>query len=128
MSGEKTEKPTEKRKREARKEGRIARTPDLGSWGGLLIASIVLPMTVRNAMNVAEKLVHQVAKVIEDPDPTKAMKVMTGGLTDGALAVAPLVLGIMATGIVAAAAQGGLRPAMKLMKPDFKRLNPFSGL
>ncbi len=128
MSGEKTEKPTEKRKREARKEGRIARTPDLGSWGGLLVASTVLPMIVRNAMHVAEKVLYQTTGVIADPDPVKAMKVLENGLRAGATAIAPLVIGIMLTGVAAAAAQGGIRPAMKLLKPDFKRLNPFSGL
>jgi flagellar biosynthetic protein FlhB len=128
VSGEKTEKPTEKKKKEARKEGRIARTPDLGSWGGLLVASIVIPMVVRNAMHVAEKLVYQATGIIADPDPMKAAKVMTSGVLAGAGAVAPLVLGIMVTGLVLGAAQGGIRPAMKLLKPDFKRINPFSGL
>jgi flagellar biosynthetic protein FlhB len=128
MSGEKTEKPTEKRKREARKEGRIARTPDLGSWGGLLVASMLLPMLVRSAMKTAEKLLFLSTAVITDPDPTKAMKVMVTGLQDAATTVAPLALGMMATGVIAAAAQGGLRPAVKLLKPDFKRLNPLSGI
>ncbi|GII26150.1 EscU/YscU/HrcU family type III secretion system export apparatus switch protein [Planosporangium mesophilum] len=128
MSGEKTEKPTEKRKREARKEGQIPRTPDLGSWGGLLIASMLLPMLVRNTMKTAEKLFFLSAAVISDPDPGKAMKVMVTGLKDGAMTVAPLALGMLAVGIAATAAQGGLRPATKLLKPNFKRLNPFSGL
>jgi flagellar biosynthesis protein FlhB len=128
VSGEKTEKPTEKRKREARKEGRVARTPDLGSWGGLLVASVVLPMTVRNAMHAAEKVLYQTTDIIADPDPAKAMKVLESGLRAGATAIAPLVLGIMLTGLVAGAAQGGLRPALKLLKPDFKRLNPFTGI
>ncbi|MGC9669191.1 EscU/YscU/HrcU family type III secretion system export apparatus switch protein [Planosporangium sp. 12N6] len=128
MSGEKTEKPTEKRKREARREGRIARTPDLGSWGGLLIASVLVPMVVRSTMKTAEKVFLLSTAVISDPDPAKAMKVMATGLRDAATTVAPLALGMMATGILAAAAQGGLRPATKLLKPDFKRLNPFSGL
>jgi flagellar biosynthesis protein FlhB len=128
VSGEKTEKPTEKRKKEARKEGRIARTPDLGSWGGLLVASLVLPMIVRNGMHAAEKILYQTTAVIADPDPVKAMKVMESGLRAGATAVAPLALGMMLTGVLAATAQGGIRPAMKLLKPDFKRLNPFSGI
>ncbi|NJC71777.1 EscU/YscU/HrcU family type III secretion system export apparatus switch protein [Planosporangium thailandense] len=128
MSSEKTEKPTEKRKREARKEGRIPRTPDLGSWGGLLVASMLLPMAVRGTMQTAEKLLYQSVAVIGDPDPTKAMKLMGTGLQAVATTAAPLVLGIMATGIVAAAAQGGIRPAMKRLKPNFSRFNPLSGI
>jgi flagellar biosynthetic protein FlhB len=128
VSGEKTERPTEKRKREARKEGRIARTPDLGSWGGLLIASMLLPMLARSTMHTGEKLLFQSAAVITDPDPVKAMKLMVTGLQDAATTVAPLALCMMATGVVAAAAQGGLRPAAKRLKPELKRLNPLSGI
>ncbi|GAA1794818.1 EscU/YscU/HrcU family type III secretion system export apparatus switch protein [Planosporangium flavigriseum] len=128
MSGEKTEKPTEKKKREARKEGQIARTPDLGSWGGLLVASMLLPMLVRNIMDTTEKLFVQCTAVISDPDPGKAMKLLVTGLTDGAMTVAPLAFAMMATAIIAAAAQGALRPSSKLLKPDVKRLNPFTGI
>jgi flagellar biosynthetic protein FlhB len=128
VSGEKTEKPTEKKKREARKEGRVARTPDLGSWGGLFVASVLLPMIVRNGMQTAEKTLYQATAVMADPDPAKAMKVLVGGVQNAAITVAPLALAMMLTGVVAAAAQGGIRPAMKLLKPDFKRINPFSGI
>ena len=41
MSGEKTEKPTAQRKKQARRDGTIARTPDLGAWAGMLAASFV---------------------------------------------------------------------------------------
>jgi flagellar biosynthetic protein FlhB len=128
MSGEKTEQPTEKKKKEARKEGRVARTPDLGSWGGLLVASFIIPMIARNGMHAAEETLYQATAIMSDPDPAKAMKVMVSGVRAAATAVAPLALAVMLTGVGAAAAQGGIRPALKLLKPDFKRLNPFSGL
>ena len=35
-AGDRTEKPTPRKLRTARKEGRIARTPDLGAWVALL--------------------------------------------------------------------------------------------
>ncbi len=37
MSGEKTEKPTAKRRKEARKEGQVARTQELGGWATVLL-------------------------------------------------------------------------------------------
>src|SRR5919199_52602 len=46
MSGEKTEKPTEQRKKKARAEGQVARTPDLGAWAGMLAASFLVPMAL----------------------------------------------------------------------------------
>src|SRR5439155_11050279 len=66
--------------------------------------------------------------IIADPDPGKAMALFGGALRDAALTVAPLACGMLLVGVAAAAAQGGLRPAAKLFKPDFKRLNPVSGL
>jgi flagellar biosynthesis protein FlhB len=128
MSGEKTEKPTPQRKREARKEGRVARTPDLGSWGGLLAASALLPMVVGNMMESAQKLMLQVSTITANPEPAQAIALLRAGVTDAALVVAPLAGAILLVGVASAAAQGGLHMATKQLKPDFKRLNPFSGL
>jgi flagellar biosynthetic protein FlhB len=41
---------------------------------------------------------------------------------------APITVGLFVFAILATAAQGGLRPATKALKPDFKKLNPFKGL
>ena len=128
MSGEKTEKPTAQRKKEARREGRVPRTPDLGSWGGLLAATTVLPMLVRNTMTTSQHLLLQAIGIISDPDPDKALMLFSKSMREAALAVAPLAVGILAVGVAAAASQGGIHVATKLFKPDFKRLNPLSGL
>ena len=128
MADEKTEKPTEQRKRQARRDGTIARTPDLGVWAGMLVASIALPIVVKGVMHRAQALYVRGLGVIADPDPSRALRLLRSAVYEGALAVAPLAVGLFATALLAAAAQGGLRPATKLFKPDFKRLNPFSGL
>jgi flagellar biosynthesis protein FlhB len=128
MSGEKTEKPTAQRKKEARREGRVPRTPDLGSWGGLLAATTVLPMLVRNTMTTSQHLLLQAIGIISDPDPDKALMLFSKSMREAALAVAPLAVGILAVGVAAAASQGGIHVATKLFKPDFKRLNPLQGL
>ena len=59
MSGDKTEKPTQQRKKQARKEGTVARTPDLGAWAGLLAASIVVPNALRSMMTLAQHLLKK---------------------------------------------------------------------
>ena len=45
-----------------------------------------------------------------------------------ALSIAPLAAALLVLGIAAAAAQGGLRIASKLMVPKFSRLNPLQGI
>lgn len=130
MSGgrDATEKPTAKRLREARRDGKIARTPELGAWVGVMLASWLVPMVLGKLMDTANGLLHQVAVFIADPQPVAAIAMLRNAFQDGALALAPLVGGIMVGSIAAAAVQGGIRPAPKLLKPKFSRLNPWHGL
>jgi flagellar biosynthetic protein FlhB len=128
VAGEKTEKPTEQKKRKARREGTIARSQDVGQWAGMFVASVTIPMVAKSAVEKAQSVYRQCMGIVTDPDPAKALHIFKTAMQDAAIAVAPLVIGLTAVTIVAAAAQGGLRVATKLFKPDFKRLNPFGGL
>jgi flagellar biosynthesis protein FlhB len=127
MSGEKTEQPTPQKKQKARKEGQIGRSPDVGAWAGMMAASVLLPMTVRLAGDKVRDLVSRIPTVVADPDPVTAMAALSDGLLGAAIAVAPLAGALLLLGIAAAAGQGGLHIATKLMMPKFSRLNPFSG-
>jgi flagellar biosynthesis protein FlhB len=56
-----------------------------------------------------------------------ALHMLKDGLMSAAWAVLPLALTMMAVGIAAAGAQGGIRVATKLFIPKFSRLNPCPG-
>lgn len=128
MSGEKTEQPTQQRLKKAKQEGQIGRTPDLGAWFGMLAASVLLPRTLKQAMEHAEEMTERIPDIMQNPDPGKALGLFREGLFSAAWAVAPLAFTLMAVGIAAAGAQGGIRVATKLFVPKFNRLNPFAGL
>jgi flagellar biosynthetic protein FlhB len=129
VSGEKTEKPTEQRKKEARKEGRAtARTPDLGAWAGIFAASIVVPTALNSALQHARALLEELPGVIAKPDPGNALHLLREGAMAAAMSALPVCGTLLAVGLAAAAAQGGVRPAMKLLMPKFSRLNPMSGI
>ena len=128
MSGEKTEKPTAQRKKQARREGTIARTPELGAWAAIMAASFVVPMGLKTALTRAKALLEQLPGVIARPDTHDALRLLKEGAMGAAAAMAPIVLTIMVVGLVSAAAQGGVYPAVKLLAPKFSRLNPASGL
>ncbi|GIE80083.1 flagellar biosynthesis protein FlhB [Actinoplanes philippinensis] len=128
MSGEKTEEPTQQKLKKAKQEGQIGKSQDLGAWVGMLAASIMLPRTLRQAMEHAQELMEKVPDTIIDPDPGKTLAILREALMSAAWAVLPLALTMMAVGVVAAAAQGGIRVATKLFIPKFNRLNPFSGI
>ena len=127
MSGERTEKPTAKKLREARREGRIGRTPDLGAWASMLVATLLLPALIRRLISSGRELLAQLSSVIENPEPAGAFALVRHGFSDALLCVAPFAIGLMITGISASVAQGGLHPATKLLKPKFSRINPMSG-
>ena len=126
--GEKTEKPTAKKLREARKEGRVARSPDVGSWAGMLVASWLVPLTAHRAVTAFRTVFTQVPAVIASPDPQVAMRLMRNGILAAVLAVLPLVLTLMAIGMATSIAQGGLHPAWKKVKPQASRIHPGKGL
>lgn len=129
MSGkEGTEKPTPKRVRDARREGKIARTPEIGTWTGMLVASFLLPQVLGKMFSSNTGLLGRAIAFVGNPQITTAISILKDGLGDGLLAVAPLVGGILVSAIAAAALQGGIHPAPKLLKPKFSRLNPVHGL
>ncbi|MBT8225267.1 MAG: EscU/YscU/HrcU family type III secretion system export apparatus switch protein [Dactylosporangium sp.] len=127
MTGEKTEEPTEQRKKQARREGQIPRTPDFGTWGGLLVASLLLPMTVSNLADRVHGLMITIAATIDNPSDQQALLLLQTGLRDVAIVAAPLGVALFAFSIAASGVQGGLRPAAKLFMPKFNRLSPLSG-
>jgi flagellar biosynthetic protein FlhB len=128
VSGEKTEQPTPQKLKKARQEGQIGRSQDIGAWFGMLAASIVLPHTLGSTMDHSRELLAKVPDVIADPDPQVALQILKDGMMSAAWAVLPLALTMMAVGIAAAGAQGGIRVATKLFIPKFNRLNPLPGI
>ena len=73
----KTEKPTKKKKKDARKKGQVARSPEIGGWLSLLILTMVLP----TAFGYAESKVMTVQAL--------ANQVMAHPTVPGALSVLP---------------------------------------
>lgn len=126
--GDKTEKPTAKRLREARKEGRTPRTPELGSWITMLAASFLLPLTIHLTAGRSRGLLAQVPRLSKEPDVKEVLRLLRGIVLDAGVCLAPLVLLILLTGVLASSAQGGLHLATKAAKPKLNRLNPLPGI
>ncbi|RZS91442.1 flagellar biosynthetic protein FlhB [Motilibacter rhizosphaerae] len=128
MSGEKTEKPTAKRVKEAQREGRTPKTPDFAGWIGLLSASFVIPATAGHATNVARQTLLQSVDIIADPDPQRAAMLFVHGIESGVALVIPMAIVMIVIGSVSSIAQGGLHIATHKLKPSFKSLNVLAGL
>jgi flagellar biosynthesis protein FlhB len=126
--GEKTEKPTPKRLKEARKEGQIPRTQELGTWLGAAAASVLLPMLVGNAFDGVGRLFVQVGAVAAHPESSAVSALLGQALNTFMVTVLPMALALMVIGVTASAAQGGVTVTGKPLKPTLKKLNPFPGM
>ena len=128
MSGQKTEAPTPKRKREARQKGQIARTPELTSWAGMLVASYMLKSAGSSGLQTATWMSEQLRDLIAKPEITTAMHFLGEASWRCTLVVAPLCLVLLVVGLLGSVAQVGFAPSAKLLKPKWERVNPFKGL
>ena len=127
-AGERTEKATPRKRREARRQGQIGNTPELGSWLGLLAASFVIPKVVSSLMSTATSALVQVGTVTQNSGSARAMAIARQAFTSAAFAFAPLVLLVLAVSVGSVLLQGGLAFTPKLLAPKFSRLNPLQGI
>jgi flagellar biosynthetic protein FlhB len=130
MSGreDRTEAPTPKRKREARRDGRIAHTPEIGSWAAVLVATFVIPALLGRVGRSAADSVRALQQLPAAPEPADALTQFSTALQEALLGTVPLLLVVATTLIVANVAQVGLVLTTKPLKPNFGRLNPAKGV
>ena len=126
-SEEKTEQATPQKRKENRKEGRVARTQELGGWATVLIAGMAAPVLLREELSAWQDIMARSLAAVQDA----SLDVAAGLLKDAVMHVftSLLVLGacVMVVGVAAALAQGGFLLATKQVKPSAKKLNPISG-
>ncbi|MGH8959598.1 MAG: EscU/YscU/HrcU family type III secretion system export apparatus switch protein [Jatrophihabitantaceae bacterium] len=126
--GDRTEKATPKRRKKARHDGQIGNTPELGAWLGMLVASFLVPRVATAVMSGATEALVRVGAVIRNPDAGQAIAMAGDAMSSAFTAVLPMVVVIALIGVASAAVQGGIWFSPKALKPQFKRLNPLSGL
>src|SRR5581483_3906287 len=129
MSGsDKTEQPTAKRKRDARRDGNLARSPEVVAWAQMLAAGVLLPASFSLGRSSLRSVMNQVGIAVARPDADVAFRLLGSALKGGLLALAPLALGMVAIGLVGNFAQTGLAFSGKALRPKFDRISPKKGL
>lgn len=128
MSSDKTEKPTPKKKRESRREGKIARSQDVVAWAAVLVATYLLGATIASTGHLLQDVMRRSQRAIQLHDTRSAMAVFGAALRGALVAAAPLIGGLVAVGLVGNIAQVGWAPTTKTLAPKFNKLNPMSGL
>ena len=128
MSEEKTEKPTPKRRKENRKQGQVARTPEVGAWSALVLVASFLPALLGRELRALQETMARCFSAGGHASNGLAMQLLGDGLRHAMTAVLVLGSGVLVVGVVGAVAQGGFFVATKAVKPSFSKLNPVSGL
>jgi flagellar biosynthesis protein FlhB len=127
VKDERTEKPTPKKIKESRKEGQVARTPEIGAWAALLGFGLLLHWLASRAWDTLRELVIRTTTVVADPSTDDALALLHDGSVTGLLLAVALGTGVLVVGVLAAAGQGGIHLATKTLKPKWSRLNPLQG-
>ncbi len=127
-SGQRTEKPTPKRLREARRKGQIPRSPDLVGWIALLVASYLFPLLIGLLQDRFVGYFRLATRAVTAGQFDVAMQAGRD-LVDGVALVFFAFLGlIMLVTIVAMAVQGGVTVSGEPLKPKWERISPKAGL
>jgi flagellar biosynthesis protein FlhB len=132
-ASDRTEKPTARRIKDARKRGQVARSVDLGQAASLAAALGALAFVgTRYMEGSANLLTRGLARVASAPSHDLTSGEITALVVQSAATLGLLVGPIACAAAVGAVgmqvAQGGLNLASEALQPKFNRLNPVSGL
>lgn len=131
--GEKTEKPSPKRLKDARERGQVASSRDLSMAIGSLGATGVL-------VGAGTYLVHQLTTTVtqglerlgdpavRDLRPEDLMPIITAGGALIAMTAGPIALAAAAAGVLSSAVQSGFNVSTQALAINWERLSPSSGL
>jgi flagellar biosynthetic protein FlhB len=129
---ERTEKATPKHRKRAREKGQVARSSDLGGASvliaGLLAVSVMGPRIVTAGAATFREMLGEIAHPGRATTAAGLNGLMHSTLSTIILAVAPIAGTCMVAGVLAGVAQVGFSPTTHVLKPDFRRINPASGL
>ncbi|WP_186182877.1 type III secretion system export apparatus subunit SctU [Burkholderia gladioli] len=129
MSDEKTEEPTDKKLRDARKDGQVSKSSDLADAISMTVAIGFVMAAGAHLRDSMRQLVVSALDFVttEHSIPDMFDRLYRfGGIA--LLAVVPLALAAAMAGLMGSAMQVGLQIALKPVMPNLNSLNPGEGL
>ena len=128
---EKTEVPTEKKRRESREEGQVAFSKELSS--AALLAGIVLTLVATSPI-ILDALRQLMSQIFRDLAQSEELSIDSIFTLSGEIfyiilpAFAPFVAVIIFVGIFASVLQVGVLITFKAIAPKFNKISPLTGL
>lgn len=131
-AGEKTEKPTPKRRREARNKGQVAYSPELSTALLFLVAFFSLRIFTEFMVNKLISIFTFNFNIAYDLDNIFNLTYISGYISNlflqAILITLPVIIACLIVGVISSIAQVGWNPTSKPLKPKFSKLNPISGI
>ncbi|WP_372393900.1 type III secretion system export apparatus subunit SctU [Xanthomonas sp. NCPPB 3582] len=129
MSDEKTEKPTEKKLQDARRDGEVPVSPDVTAAAVLLAALLVMKL----AGSYFVEHLHALMSIGLDfsantRDATGLNRALGRIGIQAAWLTLPFVVSCLAAGLIGSFLQTGLNASLKPVTPKFDSLNPVNGV
>jgi flagellar biosynthesis protein FlhB len=129
---DRTEKATPKHRKRAREKGQVARSADLGGSvvviAGLLVISLTGARIVLAGASSFRAILGQIASPARATSAAGLSDLMHSALSTIVLVLGPIALACFVAGVLGGVAQVGFTPTPQALKPDFRRINPVSGL
>jgi flagellar biosynthesis protein FlhB len=130
MAGDKTEKPTPKKRAEARKKGQVARSMDLTGAVVMLVAIFALHMFGGNLIGHVRQTMTMCLELIAHPDIVTSRglpSLVLSLINHTALALLPVVAACAIAAVITNVIMVRPKPSMHALRVDAKRLNPLTG-
>ncbi|WDE08641.1 type III secretion system export apparatus subunit SctU [Thalassomonas viridans] len=125
---EKTEKPTPKKIRDARKKGQVAQSKEVVS--ALLMCGVFILLIVMSDYYLEHfiAMFDAVSNIYDLPFRAALKVLMTDMFEHFVALLAPLVLLVVVVAIAASVGQFGFLISFESIKPEFKKINPVEGV
>lgn len=128
MSGEKTEKPTPKRLRDARKKGQVAKSREISSTANVIGIFVFFWIFSDHFLATCKSMILAASQAISQPF-AQAFPSLMGQLTVAMVRfLLPLFLLVIVAGIASNYFQIGFLMAFESIKPDLKKINPVNAI
>lgn len=125
---EKTEQPTAKKLRDARKKGQVPNSKDVTSTALLIVIFTYFGLRREYVLKTLMDLFVVPTNFLKEPFLAACNHMGLACLEVGVKVVLPLVLLVFFTGVMANVLQFGLLLSFESIKPNFSKLNPISKL
>lgn len=129
---DRTEQPTEKRKREAREKGQVARSQDLSGAAVVAVGVVAALLMGSKVVNLAGGTMRSILGRASHPNAAVSAAGLHGlmllSFSTIAKTAGPVIAACLVTGVVANVGQVGLRLGSKAAQPSFSKINPLTGV